>query len=69
MTLWNDLWGPLLMGALVGILRTVSQASGLFLVLWPVLPRGDALRESGPGRWPGSYLYFILAFELPGMLV
>ncbi|XP_047688894.1 transient receptor potential cation channel subfamily V member 1 isoform X4 [Prionailurus viverrinus] len=26
------------MGALVGILRIVSQASGLFLVLWPVLP-------------------------------
>lgn len=39
------LWTLLLTGALIGLLRAVSQEVGLFLVLWPGLSKGIALGE------------------------
>lgn len=41
------LWRLLLMGVLVGMLRAVSKAASLFLVLWPILSKGMALGEPG----------------------
>lgn len=39
------LWTLLLTGALIGLLRAVSQEVALFLVLWPGLSKGIALGE------------------------
>lgn len=49
------------MGTLVGMLRAVSQAAGLFFILWPVPSKGSALGEPGLAY---GHILLILHFGL-----
>lgn len=50
------LWRLLLTGVLVGMLRAVHQAAGLFLVLWPVLSKSYGLDLTHTSFWALSFL-------------